>query len=115
MAFTNYRSIIDVKNNPREIPLLSFLFLKAPFLATSDLWWILRENYKEHPERFQLLSLEHESKNETDTHFNVGYQVSEKFQQTYHVYFENTNGKMRYTYMTGEGLNRSLVVIVQFK
>ena len=111
--YDKYRSITQPERS--RIPTLDILFLKSMFVQTSDFWWILREQYKEHPERFTLLSLNHSSNDEAQQHFNLGYQVNDKFQQTYHVYYENKHGKTRFTNMTAESLNRERIKIVEFR
>jgi len=113
--YSKYRSIKPIEQQLKYIPALDIVFLKSVFTQTSDLWWILREQYKEHPERFNILSLSHQSNNEEQSHFNIGYRVNDKFQQTYHVYYQDKNGKSHYTHITAEGLNRIPICIVEFK
>ena len=93
---------------------LIFLFTKTRFETASDMWWILRQQFIEHPERFQLLDAGHISKDDEDYHINVGYMVTPRFQQTFHVYYKMNGRRTIYTHVTAEGLNRERLTIVKF-
>ena len=115
MSTYKYTPLSEIKPlNVSSSNSLIFLFTKTHFDAASDLWWILRQLFIEHPERFQLLDGGHISKDDDEYHINIGYMVTPKFQQTYHVYYKMNGRRTIYTHVTAEGLDRERLTIVKF-
>ena len=99
-------------------PTLEFIFKRIRCDKTSDLWWVLKDAYVNHPERFELTGLSHYSNEEDMPHITISYKIPTYkgtwVKNFFHLYHEGEHTRPVYKTITGFGLNNTKIILAVF-
>ena len=99
-------------------PTLEFIFKRMRVTQTSDLWWVLKDAYANHPDRFELTGLSHYSCDEDMPHITISFKIPTYkgtwVKNFFHIYHEGEHTRPIYKTITSFGLNNTKIILAVF-
>jgi hypothetical protein len=98
---------------------LEFIFTKVRPENTTDYWWLLKDNYKNMPERFTLENMTHTTPGDDMPHITFSYKIptykNSWVKNYFHLYHTlGVGGSFIYRSLRGMGLNKTPIIIAVF-